>query len=55
MIFDAVLIAVLAVPAAVVTAILALLSKRSRFAYEAPRTTIILVATIIPLLMGSAF
>jgi hypothetical protein len=44
-------IAVLAVPAALVTAIIALLVSRTRMASTAPFLTFILVGTIIPLLM----
>ena len=50
-VYDLVLIAVLAVPAALVTAVLALLFRRSRIASAAPHSTLIVIGTIIPLLM----
>jgi hypothetical protein len=45
------LLAVLAVPAALITAVLALLFRRSHIASRAPHTTLIVIGTIIPAVM----
>jgi len=50
-IFYVVLIAVLAVPAALITAVLALLIRRTRLASTAPQATFAVIGTVIPTLM----
>jgi hypothetical protein len=49
--FQFALVAILAVPASLITAVLALLAKRSRIASRSPHTTLIIVGTVVPSLM----
>ena len=46
-----VLIAFWAIPAAFITAVLALLTKRTRVASLAPQTTLVIIGSVIPALM----
>ena len=50
-VFEFALVAILAAPASLITAFLALLAKRSHIASRAPRTTFMIVGTAIPALM----